>query len=233
MSRTPLVLVPGLLCDALLWQPQIVGLGGYADCWVADHTCSDTMRGVAQDVLSAVPFERFALAGLSMGGYVALEIMRQSPARVMRLALFDTSARPDTPEQTERRIAFLDLAERGRFMSVTDMLLPRLLNRFRQSDPGLVATVRTMARNIGKEAFVRQQLAIMSRADSRPLLPGIACPTLVCCGRQDALTPLEHHEEMAAAVPDSRLEVFEFCGHLSTLEQPEEVSRAMRVWLSS
>ncbi len=233
MNRTPLVLVPGLLCDALLWQPQIEGLGEYADCWVADHTRSDTMRGVAQDILSAAPFERFALAGLSMGGYVALEILRQSPGRVTRLALLDTSARQDTPEQTERRLAFLDLAERGRFMSVTDMLLPKLVHRFRHSDPGLVATVRTMARNIGKEVFARQQHAIMSRADSRPLLPSIACPTLVSCGRQDALTPLEHHEEMAAAIPNSRLEVFEFCGHLSTLEQPEEVNRAMREWLAS
>ena len=233
MIRTPLVLVPGLLCDALLWQFQIRGLCTVADCWVADPTHSVTMRGAATDILAAAPFERFALAGLSMGGYAALEIMRQAPGRVSRLALLDTSAHPDTPEQSERRRAFVDLAERGRFMSVTDALLPLLVHSSRAADAELVATIRSMARNVGKDAFARQQRAIISRADSRPMLQGIDCPTLVLCGRQDQLTPLERHEEIIRALPGSRLEVIEDCGHLSTLERPDDVNRAMHDWLAS
>lgn len=232
-AKTPLVLVPGLLCDALLWQFQISGLATVADCWIADPTRSATMRGVAADILAAVPFERFALAGLSMGGYAALEITRQAPGRVLRLALLDTSARPDTPEQGDRRRAFIDLAERGRFMSVTDALLPMLVHSSRGADAGLVATIKSMARNIGRDAFARQQQAIMSRADSRPMLQDIACPALVLCGRQDQMTPLERHEEMARAIPGARLEVMEECGHLSTLERPGEVNRALHDWLAS
>jgi len=232
MTRTSLVLVPGLLCDALLWQDQIQGLAEVADCMVAEHTRADTMAGLASGILAAAPFERFALAGLSMGGYVSLEIMRQAPERVTRLALLDTSARPDTPEQTERRRAFIDLAERGRFMSVTDALLPLLINRSRTADAALVATIRSMARNIGRHAFARQQHAIIGRPDSRPLLRSIACPTLVLCGKQDQLTPLDRHEEIAAAIAAASLVVVEDCGHLSTLEQPEEVNRAMRDWLT-
>jgi pimeloyl-ACP methyl ester carboxylesterase len=232
MTRTPLVLVPGLLCDALLWQDPIQDLADISDCWVADHTGASDMAKLAGNILAAVPFERFALAGLSMGGYVAMEIMRQTPARVTRLALLDTSAHPDTPEQTERRLAFVDLAERGRFMSVTDALLPLLIHRARAGDAALVATIRCMARNIGRQAFAYQQKAIISRADSRSLLPHISCPALVLCGRQDQLTPLDRHEEMARAISGARLVVVEDCGHLSTLEQPQEVSRAMRHWLT-
>ena len=232
MTRTPLVLVPGLLCDALLWQDQISDLADVSDCWVADHTGASDMAKLAVNILAAAPFDRFALAGLSMGGYVAMEIMRQAPGRVTRLALLDTSARPDTPEQTERRRAFVDLAKRGRFMSVTDALLPLLINRARATDAALVATVRCMARNIGRQAFEHQQQAIISRTDSRPLLPRISCPTLVLCGRQDQLTPLGLHEEMARAIPVARLVIVEECGHLSTLEQPQEVGRAMRHWLT-
>jgi len=232
MPRTPLILVPGLLCDALLWQDQVRGLADVADCWVAGHTRANNMANLARSILAEAPFDRFALAGLSMGGYAAMEIVRQAPGRVNRLALLDTSARPDTPEQTERRRAFIDLAERGRFMSVTDALLPLLIHRSHASDAALVATVRSMARNIGRQAFVRQQQAIISRADSRPLLPSITCPALVLCGKQDQLTPPDRHEEMAAAIAAASLVVVEDCGHLSTLEQPEEVNRAMRDWLT-
>lgn len=232
-AKPGLVLVPGLLCDALLWKAQIEALEGHAACWVADHTRSDTMAGVAADVLREAPFERFALAGLSMGGYVALEIVRRAGQRVDRLALLDTSARPDTPEQLERRTGLVDLARRGRFIGVTQALLPLLLHRSRLSDEKLVNTVKEMARNTGKEAFVRQEHAIMSRGDSLPLLPTIGCPTLVLCGRQDALTPLERHEEMAGAIPGASLRIVDDCGHLSTLERPAAVSEAFKRWLSA
>jgi pimeloyl-ACP methyl ester carboxylesterase len=231
-AKPGLVLVPGLLCDALLWEAQIEALEGHIPCWVADHTRSDTMAGVAADVLREAPFERFAVAGLSMGGYVALEIVRQAAPRVERLALLDTSARADTATQLEKRRGLIALARRGRFIGVTQALLPLFLHRARLGDDELVSTVKKMAMNIGREAFIRQELAIMSRADSLPLLPAITCPTLVLCGRQDALTPLELHEEMARAIPGANLRVIEECGHLSTLERPEEVSAALVTWLS-
>jgi pimeloyl-ACP methyl ester carboxylesterase len=233
MKSQALVLVPGLLCDALLWQPQIAGLGKSAECWVADHTRSDSMAQVARDILAACPFKTFSLAGLSMGGYVALEIMRQAPERVTRIALLDTSPHADSPEASEKRHAFIALADRGRFMGVTDTLLPQLVHADHLGDEALTTIVKTMARNTGKQAFIRQEKAIISRADSLPLLPAIRCPALVLCGRQDALTPVARHEEMAAAIPGAMLEIIEHCGHLSTLEQPGAVNIALQRWLQA
>jgi pimeloyl-ACP methyl ester carboxylesterase len=232
-SETGLVLVPGLLCDALLWRDQIEALGGQTRCWVADHTRSDTIAGVAADVLHDAPFERFALAGLSMGGYVALEVVRQAAQRVARLALLDTSARADTPEQLRKREGLIALARRGRFVGVTQALLPLYVHRDRLGDEKLVDTVKKMARNIGHDAFIRQERAIMSRPDSRPLLTTIACPALVLCGRQDAIAPVDRHEEMANGIPGATLRVIEECGHLSTLERPAEVGDALKGWLSA
>jgi len=234
MSSNPkqqLVLIPGLLCDARLWQAQAKALADIAECWVADHTRSDTMAAVADDVLRDSPFREFALAGLSMGGYAALEILRQAPDRVRKLALLDTSARADTAEQSQKRLDFISLAERGRFLGVTDALLPTFVHPSRLNDRELVTTVKRMAKNTGREAFIREERAIVSRADSLPVLGVITCPVLVLCGRQDALTPLERHEEMARAIPGSKLEIIENCGHLSTLERPAEVSEALRRWL--
>jgi len=232
-DRARVVFVPGLLCDARLWHAQAEALKRLADCWIADATRADTMAGLARDLLADCPFERFSLAGLSMGGYVALEVMRQAPGRVERLALLDTSARADTPEQSQKRRDFIALAGRGRFLGVTDALLPALIHPSRLDDAALVAAVKAMAKEIGKDAFVRQERAIMSRADSRPLLPRIVCPTLVLCGREDALTPLERHEEIAAAVPGARLEVLDDCGHLSALERPAAVNAALARWLAA
>ena len=232
MNRFPLVLIPGLLCDAQLWQHQVEYLTDAADVWIADHTRSDTMAGIARDVLADVPFASFALAGLSMGGYIALEIARQAPLRVAKLALLDTAATAELPEQTQKRMAFISLAESGRFSSVTDTLLPLLIHPLRHGDPGLTGVIRSMAENIGKDAFIRQERSIMSRADSMPLLASIDCPALVLCGRQDAMTPLGGHEKIAAAIKGARLEVLEDCGHLSTLEKPAEVNAALRRWLA-
>ena len=232
-AKPGLVLIPGLLCDALLWRAQVEALKPDFQCWVADHTRSDTMAGVAADVLRESPFERFALAGLSMGGYAAFEIVRQAACRVDRLALLDTSARADSPEQRRRRQAFITLARRGRFVGVTRALLPLFVHRDRLDDGKLVNTVKEMGRNIGREAFIRQEQAIMSRADSLPLLPTIACPTLVLCGRQDAITPLDRHEEIAGGISGATLRVIERCGHLSPLERPAEVSEALKAWLAA
>ena len=233
MKKIPLVLVPGLLCDAQLWRPQVKNLNDTADIWIADHTRSDTMAGVASDVLADAPFASFALAGLSMGGYIALEIMRQAPQRATALALLDTSAIADLPEQTQRRMDFLDLAGRGEFHRVTEVLLPMLIHPSRLGERSLTEVINSMAENIGRETFVRQQKAIMSRTDSLGLLAAIHCPTLVLCGRQDALTPLARHKEIAAGINGAHLEVIEDCGHLSTLEKPAEVNAALRRWLTA
>lgn len=231
-KRTPLVLVPGLLCDPLLWQAQIALLADVADCWVADHRGPESMEALARKVLDDAPFDRFALAGLSMGGYVALEMAHQAPARIGRLALLDTSARADAPEQSTRRRELIELAERGRFIGVSEALLPLLVHRDRLADAALVATIKTMARNTGRRAFIAQERAIMSRRDSRTMLRSMSWPTLVLCGRDDKLTPLGLHEEIAALVPRATLEIVEDCGHLSTLEHPARVAQAMRAWLA-
>jgi pimeloyl-ACP methyl ester carboxylesterase len=233
MNKLPLVFVPGLLCDAQLWRPQIDGLADIADCWIADHTRSDTMAGVARDVLADAPFAGFALAGLSMGGYIALEIMRQAPQRVGKLALLDTAASGESPEQTQKRLGLIELAGQGKFLEVTDTLLPLLVHPSRLGESALTNVIKSMAKNIGKDAFVRQERAIMSRTDGLPLLASINCPTLVLCGRQDALTPLGRHEEMAAGIKGSQLQIIEDCGHLSTLERPAEVNAALRRWLGA
>jgi len=230
-AKPGLVLVPGLLCDELMWRPQLAALAAVADCWVADHTRSETMADVAADVLREAPFEKFALAGLSMGGYVALEMMRQAAQRVLKLALLDTTARADTAEQTRKRRDFISLAERGRFLGITDALLPLLVHPAQLANRELASTIKKMAKNTGKDAFIRQERAIISRSDGLPLLSRIACPTLVMCGRQDALIPPALHEEMAARISGSRLEIVEQCGHLSTLERPAETSAALAHWL--
>lgn len=230
--KTPVVFLPGLLCDAQLWQPQIVGLGPSIEPWVADLTRDDSIAGMARRALAEAPVPKFALAGLSMGGYVAMEIMRQAPERVERLALLDTQARPETPEARERRLALMVLAEKGGFAGVSEQLLPLFVHGSRLSDTPLVELIKDMAKNVGKDAFLRQQKAIMQRPDSRDTLWKIRCPTLVLCGEHDLLTPRDRHEEIAAAIRGSTLVVLPGCGHLSTLEKPLEVNRALSAWLS-
>lgn len=229
-TKTPLLLLPGLLCDRALWEPQLAALADVADMTVGDLTRDDSMAGMARSVLAAAP-PRFALAGLSMGGYVSLEIMRQAPERVERLALLDTSARPDRPEQTRDRQELIALAKQGRFKGVTPMLVSRWVHRMDQ--PQIVETVTAMTRRVGGEAFIRQQTAIMGRPDSRPGLARINCPTLVLCGREDAVTPVELHREMAADIAGARLVIVPECGHLPPLERPEAVNDALRRWLAT
>ena len=231
VNKTPLVLLPGLLCDAALWRGQVEELSDIAEPWIADLTRDASMTAMARRVLGEAP-PRFALAGLSMGGYVAQEIVRQAPDRVSRLALLDTSARADTPEQSQRRQGLIELAEQGEFHGVTPRLLPVFLHPDRLDDKPLTGAVQAMAARVGKEAFLRQQQAIMGRADSRPGLGAIRCPSLVLCGREDQLTPLALSEEIAGLIPGSRLAIVEECGHLSTMERPWEVSVFLRQWLT-
>ncbi len=225
-----LVVVPGLLCDAELWAHQTRYLADIADCQVADVSRSDTVEDMATAVLANAP-DRFALAGLSMGGYVCHAIMRRAPERVTKLALLDTSARADTPEQSKRRRLLISMSDVGKFRGVTDRLLPLLIAPHRLDDEALTTRVKEMAERIGADAFYRQQNAIMARPDSLAQMANYDLPTLIACGRDDALTPVDLHEEMAAATPGARLALVEECGHLSTMEQPQAMTALLRQWL--
>jgi pimeloyl-ACP methyl ester carboxylesterase len=232
MPSVPLLLLPGLLCDARLWRDQIVVLSDIAEVTVADLTRDETVEAMADRALAAMP-ERFALAGLSMGGYVAFAILRRASARVSRLCLFDTSARPDTPDQSRRRRGLIALTRSGRFRGVTPRLLPQLLHPDRISDTALAGEVMEMAERVGKEAFLRQQAAILKRPDSRPDLPRIGVPALVGAGEGDQLTPVDHSAEIAAGIPGAELKIIPGCGHLAPMERPQEVSALMRGWISA
>lgn len=232
MGKTSLVLVPGLLCSERLWAPQKAALADVAEMMVADHTRHDSMEGIARSILAAAP-ARFALAGLSMGGYISFQIVRLAPERVTRLALLDTGSHPDTPERSEARRQLVALAEREGVRAAQRQLMPKLIHSARQSDAALVETIEQMADDVGLDGFRRQQAAIIGRPDNRPLLGRIRCPTLVLVGREDALTPVELSQEIAAGIQGARLEIVPECGHLSTLDQPDAVSRALRAWLQA
>jgi pimeloyl-ACP methyl ester carboxylesterase len=222
----PVVLVPGLLLTARLYTEQIPELWRIGPVTVAVHTRDDSMSGIARRILSSAP-PRFALAGLSLGGYIAFEIMRQAPARVAKLVLLDTTARPDAPEQTEQRRAQIELARRGRLGDVSDVLFPRLVHTSRRDDEALRRAVRLMAEEVGPDGFIRQQTAIIGRGDSRPGLAAIRCPTLVIVGDGDQLTPPERAAEIAGGIPGARLVTVPGSGHLSPIERPGLVTEVL------
>jgi pimeloyl-ACP methyl ester carboxylesterase len=227
LQKTPLVLIPGLLLTGDMWAHQTRHLGDLADITIADTLRDQSIEAMADRLLVAAP-ARFALAGLSMGGYVALSVMRKAPERVTKLALMDTQARPDSEESKRKRRGLLSLSKRGEFKGVTPRLLPMLVHEDRLGDQSLIDAIMAMAAAVGQEGFARQQQAIMDRVDSRDILGGIEVPTLVLCGRQDALTPLPLHEEMAAIIPTARLAIIEDCGHLPAMERPQAVTALMR-----
>ncbi|MFZ5782746.1 MAG: alpha/beta fold hydrolase [Pseudomonadota bacterium] len=230
MPLTPLVLLPGLLNTGRVFAAQVEALSDVADAVVPELWHHDSIAAMAEAVLAAAP-PRFALAGFSMGGYVALEIMRRAARQVDRLALLDTQAVPDSPESTARRRGLLEQTRIGRFHGVSAMLLPQLVHHRHIEDPSITRPIMEMALEVGADGFVRQQTAIMGRLDSRPHLVEIEVPTVVIVGRQDQVTPLPRSQEMAADIATSRLVVLEECGHMSPLERPAEVTAALRRWL--
>jgi pimeloyl-ACP methyl ester carboxylesterase len=229
---SPLILIPGLLCTDKLFAPQLIGLRDLATMTVAAHRQHDTLAAIAAAVLATAP-PQFALAGLSMGGYIAFEMIRQAPQRVTRLALLDTSARADRPEQVSRRGELLALARTEGLVAVNRQLLPLLVHPRRTSDAALCAIIDDMATATGVDAFARQQAAIMGRPDNRPFLAAIRVPTMIIVGAEDALTPVKVHEEMQAGIAGSTLHVVPDCGHLSTLEAPAAVNDLLAQWLAS
>jgi len=229
-ASLPILLIPGLGCTARLYTEQVAALWTYGPVTVADHRRADSMDAIARQILDQAP-RRFALAGLSMGGYIALAIMRIAPERVEKLALLDTGSRSDTPEAAERRKASIAHARAGKLDEINAMLWPVLVHKDRQGDSALKAIAGGMTLMAGAEAFARQQTAILTRPDSRPGLPGITCPTLVLVGDGDQLTPPALSEEMAGLIPGSKLVVVPDCGHLSTLERPDAVTKALMDWM--
>ena len=231
-ARPTLILIPGLLCDAALWAHQLVALSDMVNVHVADIADDISMENLARLVLDHAP-DSFALAGLSMGGYVAQEIMRQDPNRVTHLGLLDTNARADLPEQSLLRKALMSEAEAGDFDAIAPKLLPKLVNAEHAQDPAIANVVLQMAERIGVDGFLNQQNAILSRIDGRADLAKINCPTLVLCGADDIMTPPAVHQEMADGIgANAKFVVVPNCGHLSPLEQPDTVTSAMRAWLS-
>lgn len=226
-----LVLLPGLVTDSRLWQHQAAGLADIAHVSVGDLTKGHTIAEMAAGVLASAPAGQFALAGLSMGGYVAMEIMREAPERVLALALLDTSARPDTLIALENRSVAIELAEKN-YQAVINELIPKQLHPLQLEDADLVSMITDMAISLGNKIFIRQQRAIAGRIDSLPSLSLIKCPTLVLCGRDDAITPIGLHQEMVSAIEGSGLIIVDNCGHLSALEQPTRVNEALAQWLA-
>lgn len=219
-------MIPGLLCSARLYARQIPALWSTGPVMVAEHTRDDTMAGIAARILASAP-PRFALVGLSMGGYISFELLRQAPQRIVRLALLDTAARPDTPEASAARRSQMELANSGRFEEVIDALYPRLVHAARLADTALRELNRQMGREVGVAGYCRQQAANIARPDSRPLLGLIRCPTLVLVGEADQLTPPDRAQEMASGIAGARLVTVPGCGHLSALEEPEAVNQAL------
>ena len=233
LAAVPIVLIPGLSCSPRLFAPQIPALWQWGPVTVAETTRHTSMAQLAHAILQAAP-PQFVLMGLSMGGYIAFEILRQAPERVLGLVLLDTSARPDTPEATENRLKAIELAQQGKMRMAVDFSYPRSVHPSKVHDAALRHTVHAMAQETGVAGFVNQQTAIIARADSRPSLPRIACPTLVLVGDSDALTPPALHEEIAQGIgANAQLQVIANSGHISTLEQPEAVNQALQAWLQA
>jgi pimeloyl-ACP methyl ester carboxylesterase len=229
-NTMPILLVPGVVCSPRIFSPVVPALWRFGPVTVANHIRDDNMGAIARRILAEAP-PRFALAGHSMGGYIAFEILRQAPERVAKLALMNTQARPDTPEATTRRRGLMARAQSGDYRGVLDELFSGFVHPSRLGDASLRQLVYDMGDDVGPEAFVRQQTAVMSRPDSRPSLAWIKCPTLVLTGDEDNSVPNSLSVEMANGIPGARLVVLPNCGHLPQLELPQATADALVEWL--
>ncbi len=237
MAKTPLLLIPGLLCSPRLFAPQAVALADAAEVVVPDWRRApleiwDSLESAARWCIEKMPPGKFALAGLSLGGMLAVEIMQIAADRVTKLALLDTGMRSQNETERAVRRARIRLANEGHFELVLGLQMSRFIPAYRLPDKALVDEVMTMCGEIGVEIYRRQEELAAIRADRRPDLPRIKCPTIVVCGRDDAATPLFLSEEMVAAIPGSELIVIEACGHLISIEKPEETNAILRRWLN-
>jgi pimeloyl-ACP methyl ester carboxylesterase len=228
-SKIPLVLLPGSLCDQTMWSAQIAALDDIASCQVVLWGHSASVITAAENTLASVPNKRFALAGFSLGGFVALEMVRHAPDRILGLALLDTSGRPDKPENKSRRLANIDAFLNGS-REVIDCFADLT---FGSSTSSLVKAAISSTMHSNAEAlYVLQQTAMMARPDARVNLAKITCPTLVLCGAEDGATPPELHREIASAIRHASYTEIPGVGHMTTLEAPDAVNKAMRSWLA-
>lgn len=231
-NSMPILLVPGLVSSPRIYAPVVPDLWRFGPVTVANHIRDGHMALIARRILAEAP-PRFALAGHSMGGYIAFEIMRQAPERVAKLALLNTQARPDTPEATARRRTMMARAKGGEYRAVLDELFSGFVHPSRREDASLRQLVYDMGDDVGVEGFVRQQEAIISRPDSRPILAAIKCPALVLSGDADNTIPNALSVEMADNLHNAKLVILPNCGHLPQLEQPQAVTKALVEWLKS
>jgi pimeloyl-ACP methyl ester carboxylesterase len=228
----PILLVPGLVSSPRIFAPIVPALWRLGPVMIANHVRDDNIGAIARRILAEGP-PRFALAGHSMGGYIAFEIMRQAPDRVAKLALINTQARADTPEAAERRRGMMARARSGQYRAVLDELFPGFVHPSRRDDAGLRQLVYDMGDDVGVDGFVRQQTAMIGRPDSRPALAWIKCPTLVLTGDEDNTIPNSLSKEMADGIHGAKLVIISNCGHLPQPEQPEATAAALVEWLRS
>jgi pimeloyl-ACP methyl ester carboxylesterase len=232
----PLILVPGLMCDASVWNPLLPALSPQAICSIVDHGDADSLDGMARRLLEQAP-ERFALAGHSMGGRVAVEVMRLAPERVTHLALLDTGykARPAGPageDEARKRHALLDIARQQGVRAMAAQWVQGMLDPERLSDAALVEEIVAMFARKSADIFAAQIRALLGRPDASPVLREVRVPTLVACGRADSWSPLAQHEEIAALLPAHEpVHAIEDAGHMSTMEQPQAMAQLMLHWL--
>lgn len=227
-SRPQVVLLPGLLNDAELWRAQLIGLADLADCQVGDLTQAHSTHEAALLVLQAAP-PQFALAGFSLGGYVAQEILRVAPQRVQRLALLDTSYLPDPPARVQQRRAQHARVRQGTFHGFGEALMHAYTDPSRHGDTALMERIRAMTQRLGAQVFLRQ--SAFERRDGSQVLRAFDKPALVLVGEHDRITPPALHEQMALLLPQATLVRVAQAGHLTPLEQPQAVTDALRAWL--
>jgi pimeloyl-ACP methyl ester carboxylesterase len=233
--KTSLLLVPGLLCDATVWADQVAGLKTLADIQIAENGPRDSLVAMAEAIIAQAP-PRFALAGHSMGGRVAMEVMRRVPERVQGLALMDTGYEPLADgevgqRETEGRMRMVQKAREQGMNAMGRAWVQGMVLPSRLSDRALVDPIIQMIERRTPEYYAAQTQALLTRPDATSVLEGIRCPTLVLCGREDAWSPLDRHRQMAALIPGSRLAAIDRCGHMSTMEQPAAVTAELRRWL--
>ncbi len=233
--KPSLILIPGLLCDEVVWTHQVEALAHLADITVATPGARDSLVAMAEAIIAQAP-PRFALAGHSMGGRVALEVIRRVPERVTGLALLDTGHAALPPgEAGDREVAGrLALVEKARRQGMRAMgweWLQGMVYPSRLADAVLVNAILDMIERKTPEFYAAQTKALIGRPDATPLLGKVRCPTLVLCGREDLWSPPQRHEEIRNMIPGSSLTVIPYCGHMSTMEQPGAVSEALGAWL--
>ncbi|WP_208349109.1 alpha/beta fold hydrolase [Pseudaestuariivita rosea] len=226
----PLVLLPGLMCDARLFFHQINVISAERPVMVSPITQGERIEQIASDILSAAP-AKFALCGLSMGGIVAMEVQRRAPDRVTRIALLDTSPLAETPAVAAEREPQIVRAKTGQLVEVMrEVMQPKYL----APGPHRIDVLNTfidMATALGPEVFIRQSRALQKRKDQQKTLRQLKCPVLILCGEHDTMTPVKRHEFMAELIEHAKLKIIEGAGHLPTLEKPKATTQALQDWL--